>query len=264
MKRKWWIQIIILMAVILIAIITAIAHGFRTCNKLNIEIQYDSATVFVTADEVKANIISLFGNPENQRLNQIDVQNMETMLQRNPFISQADISTDISGELNVKVKQKKPLLKVYNKIGQQFYITTEGTLMPVSEHGSERVLIANGNINDIYNVSLDLKKENSENTDTLIKRSILFKLWYLTKFINTDPFLKAQIDEIYINQKGDIELVPRVGNQLIIFGNIDNINQKFKKLNAIYQDVFSKVGWNKYSIINLKYSNQVICTKKLK
>ncbi len=264
MKRKWWIQIIILMAVILIAIITAIAHGFRTCNKLNIEIQYDSATVFVTADEVKANIISLFGNPEGQRLNEIDVQNMETMLHRNPFISQADISTDISGELNVKVKQKKPLLKVYNKIGQQFYITTEGTLMPVSEHGSERVLIANGNINDIYNVSLDLKKENSENTDTLIKRSILFKLWYLTKFINTDPFLKAQIDEIYINQKGDIELVPRVGNQLIIFGNIDNINQKFKKLNAIYQDVFSKVGWNKYSIINLKYSNQVICTKKLK
>jgi len=264
MKRKWWIQIFILIAVIVIAIITSIAHGFRTCNNLNITIDYDSASVFVTTDEVKANLISLFGNIEAQRLNEIDVQKMETTLQQNPFISKVDISTDISGDLNVKVKQKKPLLKVYNKIGQQFFITTEGSLMPVSDHGSQRVIIANGNILDIYNVSLDLNKQNSDNTDTLLNRSMLFKIWYLTKYINTDPFLKAQIDEIFINQKQDIELVPRVGNQLIVFGDIDNIDIKFKKLNAIYQDVFIKTGWNKYSVINLKYKNQVICTKKIK
>ncbi|MFY9590545.1 MAG: cell division protein FtsQ, partial [Bacteroidales bacterium] len=72
----------------------------------------------------------------------------------------------------------------------------------------------------------------------------------------------SQVEQINISPKGDIELVPRVGNHVIILGNLDNYEYKLKKLETLYLKGFDIVDWNKYSSINLKYSDQVICKKR--
>ena len=59
----------------------------------------------------------------------------------------------------------------------------------------------------------------------------------------------------------DFELVPKVGNHKIVFGGIDNLESKFEKLMIFYKKGLSKTGWNEYSEINLKFKNQVVCTK---
>ena len=46
--------------------------------------------------------------------------------------------------------------------------------------------------------------------------------------------------------------------------NINDVEKKFIKLKTIYLEVLNKVGWDKYAIINLKFDNQVVCTKKIK
>ena len=39
--------------------------------------------------------------------------------------------------------------------------------------------------------------------------------------------------------------------------------EKFEKLKMFYTEGLNKTdGWNKYSTINIKYKNQVVCTKK--
>ncbi|MFW6222798.1 MAG: cell division protein FtsQ, partial [Bacteroidota bacterium] len=58
------------------------------------------------------------------------------------------------------------------------------------------------------------------------------------------------------------EIIPRVGAHFIHFGSIDQYEWKFKKLKYLYKKGFSKEGWNKYEQINLKYKNQIICTKR--
>ena len=98
-------------------------------------------------------------------------------------------------------------------------------------------------------------------SDSLDKNRILFKIYSLAKFINKNKFLNTQIEQIYINKENGIELIPKVGKHLILFGDIDNMEEKFENLIAFYKKGLSKVGWDKYKKINLKYKNQVVCTK---
>jgi len=91
---------------------------------------------------------------------------------------------------------------------------------------------------------------------------LLPDLFRLVQFINGSKFWKAQIEQIYINQKKEIELVPRVGNHTIILGSVDDLREKFENLEAFYEQGLSKYGWNKYKTINLKFKNQIVCTKR--
>ena len=71
-----------------------------------------------------------------------------------------------------------------------------------------------------------------------------------------------QVEQIYINSEREFELIPRIGNQLIIFGDIDNYEYKFGKLKSFYLKTLPYVGWNTYNEINIQYSNQIICKKR--
>jgi site-specific DNA-cytosine methylase len=72
----------------------------------------------------------------------------------------------------------------------------------------------------------------------------------------------AYFQNFGIMPDGDIALYMRVGDQTILFGGFDNIDYKFRKLEAFYKNVVPIHGWNKYSVINLKYADQVVCTLK--
>ena len=65
-----------------------------------------------------------------------------------------------------------------------------------------------------------------------------------------------------MNANGDMELVPRVGDHTILIGDDQQIHEKFEKLFLFYMEGLNKAGWNKYKVINLKYKDQVVCTKK--
>ena len=66
-----------------------------------------------------------------------------------------------------------------------------------------------------------------------------------------------------MNKDRELELFPAIGNHKIIFGNAENIAEKFNKLKLFYKEGLNKSdSWTKYSTINLKYKNLVVCTKK--
>jgi cell division protein FtsQ len=80
--------------------------------------------------------------------------------------------------------------------------------------------------------------------------------------ISKDSFLESFIDQIYVNEKKELELVPKIGTHEIIFGTAENAAEKLENLKTFYQKVMNKLDWNTYKTINLKYTNQVICLKK--
>jgi cell division protein FtsQ len=98
--------------------------------------------------------------------------------------------------------------------------------------------------------------------DSIYYDSMLTNLYKLTMYIIHDDFLKAQIDQVFVNNAGEFELVPRVGSHVIIFGKAEDMDAKFRKLVAFYKFGLNKIGWNKYTIINIKYKNQVLCSKQ--
>ena len=77
--------------------------------------------------------------------------------------------------------------------------------------------------------------------------------------LENNEFWKAQISQIIVAKDGGIVLIPTIGTTRIDFGLATNIENKFKKLFIFYQKVIPNKGWNKYSWVQLKYKNQVIC-----
>ena len=64
------------------------------------------------------------------------------------------------------------------------------------------------------------------------------------------------------NRNQEFEIIPRVGAHQILLGNAENLELKFRNLKILYEEGLAYEGWNKYEIINLKYNNQVICSKR--
>jgi cell division protein FtsQ len=98
--------------------------------------------------------------------------------------------------------------------------------------------------------------------DTTIKNSILKDIYQLVNYINDDDFWSAQIDQIYVDSNDEIDLIPRVGNQIVHLGSAENFKGKLRYLGAFYDKVLPEVGWNKYSLINLEFKDQIVCKRR--
>ena len=97
----------------------------------------------------------------------------------------------------------------------------------------------------------------------LSNASVLDDIYELAKYLASDSLMSGLITQAYVNEEREIELYPAVGNQKIIFGDATGIEDKFEKLKTFYKEGLNSINnWNKYSTINLKYKNQVVCTKK--
>lgn len=236
-------------------------HQSVICNKLEIHIRYNCDDYFITENDVNTFLTDNGFKIKGETLENINADDIETALYKIPYVEKADAYTTIDGNVEINILQKKPIAKIFNKNNQSFYIDDKGKLMPSSERYTSRLIVANGFINDCYNPFTKLDVKDSTGNDTVIMKTPIYKIFRMVKFINKDNFWKAMIEEIFINNKGEIELFTKIGEQTVIFGDIDNMNEKFDNLLVFYKQTLNKVGWNKYKTINLKYKNQVVCSK---
>lgn len=260
MKKKVIILSIISIIILLGVILTIVFHGKQLCKGAFISIKYENASPFVTENDILSIVEKLYPEIKNTKSSDINIELIESNIKSNPYVENAEVSLDLRGKINIMVKQKKPLVRVFPKKGESYYITYDKKLMPLSKFGNERVIVASGEINQRYS-SLVVLKDYISNDNTM-DNFILYKIWKTAMLLNENSFLKALIDQIYINKDNEIEMIPRVGDQLILLGDIDNLDTKFENLEVMYSQGFQKVGWDKYSIINLKFKNQVVCTRK--
>ncbi len=186
-----------------------------------------------------------------KRLCYLNLQNLEDKLKANPFILFAKVYADMDGIIHAEIKQRVPILRIFNNAGQDFYVDEIGLKIPLSDHFTARVLAANGAINEIFNGKIDTLK-------TQIGKSV----FDVANFITKDTLWNEQIEQIYVAQNKDLQLVPRLGNQTIILGNADSLKNKFRNLLIFYKKGMPKAGWQTYRTINLSYSGQIVCEKR--
>jgi cell division protein FtsQ len=141
--------------------------------------------------------------------------------------------------------------------GGDFFVDEDGVVVRRRNLYNPRLHIIEGNVN-ISNAMLN----GVSVLDTSIKKSILKDLFPLVNYINDDKFWSAQIDQIYVDDNDEINLIPRAGNQVIHLGTAENYEGKLRNLAAFYDKVLPTVGWNKYSVINLEYKDQIVCKRR--
>lgn len=185
-----------------------------------------------------------------KRIEDINIQALESKLKANPFIETASVYVDMDDVIRVEITQRQPILRIMNQYDQDFYIDSHGLKIPLSDNFTARVLVANGFIDEAFSGKIDT-----------LHTEIASEIFKTADFIRRDSLWDAQIAQIYVNQSREIELIPRVGSQRILLGNADSLDEKFHNLLIFYKKALPQVGWGVYKTINIKYANQVIGVK---
>ena len=195
-----------------------------------------------------------------QPLSNLNIAKIEKKLNDDPYIKHAEVYKKINGELSIEVIQRNPVIRIINSQNTSFYIGQEGVVMPISKKVQVRMIIANGHLN--FRPDFDtITNIYSRNFDSDVDVKVLRDLHILAVFINNNKFWDAQIQQVFVTEKGEFELIPLVGNHIIQFGGINRYEEKFRNLEATYKKGFPVKGWNKFNKVSLKYKNQVICKK---
>ena len=211
----------------------------------DVTIKQGDANYFILPDDIRAIIRARGDSVINQPLRSLSSSTLEHILRSHADVQNAEVYITLDGKLKVDVEQRKPVIRVIEGNNESYYIDANGKQMPLSEKFTARVLVATGNL--------------SKTTDSLF----VVNLYKVAKYIDAQPFWKAQIVQVYVNADNELELIPRAGNQRILFGEPTDIEAKFNKLLIFYEQGLNPTGWwNQYSVINLKFKNQVVCTKK--
>ncbi len=193
---------------------------------------------------------SLGATIEGFYLNTVDVERLERVLEDDPFIENADVFVDAKNIVNVNIKQREPILRIIDNNGLNYYLDEDGNKMPLSKHFAARVLVATGNIPPHDPGFLERK------------RHLLKDVFLLANKIREDDFYNALFEQVHISNKGELTLIPKIGDQKIIFGTIDNTDEKLKNLKIFYQEGMPYEGWQKYRTIDVRFKGQVVCEKR--
>ena len=216
------------------------------CANVKVEIAYSASQHFIENSDIRQwvhrNYQGIFGLP----LQDVNLRKIEDGLRKLHAIEEVDVYTNVYeqgpksfGSLVVRIKQREPVFRVVGS--SAFYMDKLGKVIEWSPRYTPRVMIVGGL------VSAEFARK---------------KLLPLITYINDDKFLSAQIDQIYVNAVGELSMIPRVGEQIILFGAPGDFQTKFRNLKALYTDGFKDGGWSIYKSINLEFQNQIICTKK--
>lgn len=189
----------------------------------------------------------------------VDVTAIEERLRSIPCVAKAEVYHTMDGVLHARVQQRIPIVRIFNQDGTSFYLDQEGWTMPTSTSYTARVPVVTGALQEpgakhgVHSVFASDSIKNAFRSDDIHR---------LATFINADPLWKALIDQVVVTAEGEFELIPRVGAQRVLIGDGSALQQRFEKLRVFYAQGIPKADWRRYARIDLRFADQVVCTKR--
>ena len=241
----------ILLAILLLALGSYFVVAITLFNKPS-DTEVCTSVVLTVNDSVRAGFINskeierilkrynLY--PVNQKVKDINTRKIEEKLKENPFINKAQCYRSATGKICIEVSQRLPVLRILSNKGESCYLDVQGHHM------------ASGNA--LYAANLPVV------TGDVTSQYAQKYLLQFGQYIQDDEFWNSMIEQINILEDGTLEIIPRIGNHTVYMGKPELLEEKLERLRIFYEKGLNQIGWNKYSKINLEFSNQIICTKK--
>ncbi|WP_452225134.1 cell division protein FtsQ/DivIB [Lacinutrix chionoecetis] len=211
-------------------------NGKRKVPKTTIEF-VEEQKPFITHETVSKLLIQNQQPVTSVPKETLDLNALESVLNANAMIENAEVFVNVNGDFSAKIKQKKPIARVL-KSGS-YYIDSKGGFMPLSSNYTARVPMVTGKVN----------KNNLGNVFAIASR------------IESDDFLKKNVVEIHENEDNSINLKLRQCSFVVQLGQLKNVEKKINNLKAFYKKAIKDKSLSKYSTVNLRFENQVVCTK---
>lgn len=215
-------------------------RGDRICEEIHLSVSDFDEYRFVTTAGIEQHLKSKGLYPIGMPLSEIDLSEIETSIGEISLIKEAVSYFDSQGNLNISVTQRVPLFRVKTANGD-FYVDTDRKRMPTSRRYTAHVPLVTGNVDPEFATA---------------------ELFDFMLYLSGESRWATAFTQVYVYPNNEVELVPRVGNFIIEMGDLSRYPQKLYKLDVFLDKIPKYKPWDAYSSINLKYKDQVVCTRR--
>jgi cell division protein FtsQ len=222
----------------------------QTCAGLRVEIEGDHH--FVTKSDIKKYLEEGYGPYIGQRLEEMNLTKIEEVLDKRSAILKSEAFTTHDGNLNIRISQREPIVR-FQKGNFGFYADGRGFIFPLQRKYTSLVTVIDGEIP--LKVAPGFKGEPEDSS----QRKWLGEIIGLVNYMNESKVWADNIVQITVIGRGELVLVPRIGNEKFYFGKPVNIEDKFQRLGEYYKSIVPYKGKNHYSTVNVKYDGQIVC-----
>lgn len=219
------------------------------CNAVHITVRGMGERYFISKEDIARQMESIAGSLKGRPVESINLARLETKLEENAWIGDAELYFDRDNELHVLVTERQPIARVFARNGTSFYIDSAGSRLPLLSHISARVPVITG---------YPSAKVAAGPKDSAIMKDVR----KVVQYISNHEFWGAQIAQIDIMPDWTLEFLPTVGNHIIRAGKAEDLEEKLRRLFVFYQQVLSKAGFDKYSVIDVQYAGQVVAVQR--
>lgn len=225
----------------------------KPIQTINVNIDRTGENGFVKKDAVLADLDSIC---QRAKIGTVNMMAIEDRMNSQAWIENSASFVDLGGNLNVSIKEYNPMLRVFDKNGQSAYLTDEGLLLPPSAGFTPYILIASGNFD------LEACPLGHRLCDTLDADHNLIGATKVFEAIGRNEFMRNSIGQIYCNRNSEFEIVARDIDARILLGDTTCLDDKLARLEIFMKQKTGSNEVKEMKIINLKYKNQVVCTKR--
>ncbi|WP_160711481.1 cell division protein FtsQ/DivIB [Chitinophaga solisilvae] len=220
------------------------------CKSIRVSFEGKDDNFFIESKDIKSLITKDKNlNPIGKTVGEINIAQLEAIVDQDPWVKNSELYFDNRHNLHIKVTQREPIARVFTFSGNSYYLDEAAERIPVSARYAARVPVF---------TDFPTDAEKLQQPDSLLTAQIVS----LGSYILNDPFWMAQVEQLMVTPERRFEFVPKMGDQVIVFGDGNDIEKKFTKLLAFYKEGLNKVGWNNYTRINIAFENEVVCTRK--
>ena len=245
--KKWLLHIASLSIVLIFMVLLAVYHsagaGHRknlTCTGVNICVTDSALNSFISSSDVKKYLDAEYGDYIGSRIDSVDLHTIELILNEKTAVLNSEAFITKDGQLNITIEQRKPAVRFIGKNGG-FYADANGETFPLQKTYASYVPVVDGDIP-------------TEKDSLQIKRLVRF-----VNYLEDSPRWRNKFVQISSDSSGNLTLIPRQGQEKFIFGQPENIEEKFKRLEMYYGYIVPEKGEQTYRSVDLRFNNQIIC-----
>ena len=187
-------------------------------------------------------------NPEEISLGAADINRFEKIARSNPWIEDAEVYVDNRKVLQVRATQRVPVVRLFETTGASYYLDTALQQLPLSLDYTHYTPVVTG-----------VPPLKSDSAGNQMKGMIVS----LIKIIDADSFWKHGVEEIAMNPAGEFEIIPVLGTHRILLGDTSKMAEKLHNVFLFYKAVMNKVGWDRYTVLDVRYDDQVVASPSL-
>ncbi len=181
---------------------------------------------------------------EEANIEDLNLVEVEHVIRSDDRVKSVEVYLDGGEAVHVEIVQRIPILRVMTD-NANYYIDESGRQIGRISGRAIRVPVVTGRVSDY---SPEFLSDEYKGT--------LKEVFELALKLKEDKFLGALIEQIYVNESDEMVLIPKLGDEDLVFGGIEDADEKLNNIKDFYVHGMPKAGWNKFHTLTFKYKGK--------